>query len=209
MFAHVIIGFAVAFITLLFAIPIIQQFSIPASETVNMIQRHYIIGVVLMALIILQVVMGFISNILKRVKNSSTTAIFAFNTAHKYVGYVLVFLAKFQVYFILDTNGDHPDRFWIYLGIDISSFIALIIRKVFFPTMAQTVMPDYSEVSCQRVSSVRDLKRSSSEPVGVFANYIYDLSNLTFMHPAGYKIIESIKYRDFDRYLYGMYRTER
>ena len=30
MFAHVLIGFGVAFITLLFAIPIIQRFSIPA-----------------------------------------------------------------------------------------------------------------------------------------------------------------------------------
>ena len=43
----------------------------------------------------------------------------------------------------------------------------------------------------------------------MFANYIFDLSALQKFHPCGYRIIESIKYRDFDRYLYGMYRTER
>ena len=47
------------------------------------------------------------------------------------------------------------------------------------------------------------------EPVGVFANYIYDLNSMLKFHPAGYRIIEGVKYRDFDRYLYGMYRTER
>ena len=45
--------------------------------------------------------------------------------------------------------------------------------------------------------------------MGVFANYIYDIANLMKFHPAGYRIIEGIKYRDFDRYLYGMYRSER
>ena len=43
----------------------------------------------------------------------------------------------------------------------------------------------------------------------MFANYIYGISKLQRFHPCGYKIIENIKYRDFDRYLYGMYRTER
>ena len=45
--------------------------------------------------------------------------------------------------------------------------------------------------------------------MGVFANYVYDLSSLLMNHPAGYRIIEGIQHRDFDRYLYGMYRSER
>lgn len=45
--------------------------------------------------------------------------------------------------------------------------------------------------------------------MGIFANYIYDLSPLVRLHPIGFKIVESVMDRELDRYLYGMYRSQR
>ena len=59
------------------------------------------------------------------------------------------------------------------------------------------------------VESVQQLRKDREDPVGVFANYVYDMKSLLRHHPNGYRIIDGIKYREFDRYLYGMYRTER
>ena len=51
--------------------------------------------------------------------------------------------------------------------------------------------------------------KTSSTNLGIFANYVYDITPLEKFHPQGYRIIDSIKDRDFDRYMYGMFATER
>jgi hypothetical protein len=45
--------------------------------------------------------------------------------------------------------------------------------------------------------------------LGVFANYVYDMSPLLHSHPNGYRIINSVKGMDLDRFIYGMYPAER
>ena len=99
-------------------------------------QRHFIIGTVILAIILLQVVMGLVANIMKNIKASSTVGIYFFNTFHKYLGYCLVILAKFQFYLILDHNGNHPDLFWALLAIDIVFFLLFVSQKIFFPTFS-------------------------------------------------------------------------
>jgi hypothetical protein len=42
----------------------------------------------------------------------------------------------------------------------------------------------------------------------MFANYIYELWPIKKWHPAGYQIIESVKNKEIDRYVYGMYASE-
>lgn len=37
----------------------------------------------------------------------------------------------------------------------------------------------------------------------VFANYVYDVAPLRLHHPAGFQIIEAVKYKEVDRYIYG------
>jgi hypothetical protein len=43
----------------------------------------------------------------------------------------------------------------------------------------------------------------------VFANYVYSIDPLLRNHPNGYRIIESVKGMDLDRFIYGMYPSER
>ena len=210
MFAHVILAGGISFVTLLFAFPILVAFKIPEQETPDKMRRHFIFGIVILAIIFLQVLMGLATNILKNFRKSPTLAIYILNKGHKYTGYVLTILAKVQSYLIIQTNGDDPDLFRALISIDAIWLAAFIFIKIWWPSLGQRVMPSYKDLSCQMVMSVKQLRKDEeTEPVGVFANYVYDLKNMLKFHPAGYKIVEGIKYRDFDRYLYGMYRTER
>ncbi len=45
--------------------------------------------------------------------------------------------------------------------------------------------------------------------MAVFANYVYNLDPLLYNHPCGYRIIDSVKGIEMDRYLYGMYEADR
>ena len=60
----------------------------------------------------------------------------------------------------------------------------------------------------QKVERLKDVK-ALSRNLGIFANYIFDITPMEHSHPQGYRIIDSIRNRDFDRYVYGMYATER
>lgn len=41
----------------------------------------------------------------------------------------------------------------------------------------------------------------------IYANRIYDIELLRRFHPGGYQIINSVKNKEIDRYVYGMYSS--
>ena len=43
----------------------------------------------------------------------------------------------------------------------------------------------------------------------VFANYVFSVDPLLHHHPCGYRIIDSVKGMEMDRFMYGMYPPER
>ena len=43
----------------------------------------------------------------------------------------------------------------------------------------------------------------------MFANYVFSVEPLLLHHPCGYRIIDSVKGMDMDRFIYGMYPSER
>lgn len=51
--------------------------------------------------------------------------------------------------------------------------------------------------------SFKDL-RIYSENYFIFANYVYGLSKILASHPGGWGIIEKIRTREVDRFLYGV-----
>ena len=74
--------------------------------------------------------------------------------------------------------------------------------------MTKTIAPKYESIEIQKVERLTDV-RALTHNLGIFANYVYDITPLEHSHPQGYRIIDSIRNRDFDRYIYGMYATER
>ena len=160
MFAHVIIAGGVSFITLLFAFPILQVTKIPSEENPFKMQRHIIIGTCILSVILAQVLMGLATNIMKQIRSSPTIVIFSLNTAHKYLGYILAFLAKFQAYLIMDFNGDHPVLWKVLTATDCLFAAAFIIQKIWFPTFAKEIMPKYENLGLKSIASVRELKKT-------------------------------------------------
>jgi len=122
---HFIIGFAVAFITLLFTFPVLLQITTPSTPPKK--RNHYIIGYVIVSDIFLQVVLGCLCKLLNLCKVPSVV-LYCMNKVHYFLGYSMTILCKFQVYNYIDQ--DHV--FWILLAQDCLFFIMAIIRKMFF-----------------------------------------------------------------------------
>jgi hypothetical protein len=43
----------------------------------------------------------------------------------------------------------------------------------------------------------------------IFANYVYELQPLSHLHPVGYQVLKTVRGRSVDRFLYGMYTSEK
>ena len=121
-----------------------------------------IMGTIALAIITIQIILGITSNVMKNFKNSSTTGIYFLNTCHKYLGYASVIYIKVQTYLTIETGGLHPTLWKVLLGVDVLFLIAFIVQKMWFPTFASEIMPDYSGLNCKTVSSIKELRRDES-----------------------------------------------
>jgi hypothetical protein len=59
------------------------------------------------------------------------------------------------------------------------------------------------ENDLRKIKSVKDLK-IYSENYFIFANYVYSISPILGAHPGGWNIIEAVRTREVDRFLYGV-----
>lgn len=60
---------------------------------------------------------------------------------------------------------------------------------------------------CPSIGSINDVKKFTENYV-IFANYVYDARNFEKYHPGGYRVIELVRGREVDRFIYGMYSVE-
>jgi len=51
------------------------------------------------------------------------------------------------------------------------------------------------------IRSIKELDKDKDYVV--FANYVYDVAPLRRHHPAGFQIIQAVKNKEVDRYIYG------
>lgn len=132
MFGHFIIGFGVVFVTLLFTFPIILDTKIPSAP--SRYRTHQITGYTIVVAMFLQVVLGGASRLLSLCKFPSV-GLYYMNKTHLVLGYILLALNKFQVYYYIRVDY----RFWLLIGQDCLFLIFLIARKMFFPTLESTI----------------------------------------------------------------------
>jgi len=132
MFGHFLIGFGVAFITLLFSFPMLLN--TPLSSVPPSKQIHIKVGYAIVGTIFLQVLLGCFCKLLNLCKVPSVV-LYYMNKIHVVLGYLMTILCKFQVYYIIDQ--DHV--FWMLLAQDCLFFIFTIIKKVFFSTPLESV----------------------------------------------------------------------
>ena len=124
-------------------------------------QRHTLIGISLIFIILVQVSLGIATGIMKQLSWSIPVTIFSLNTAHKYTGYALVCLAKIQAYLIMNVEHNYG-MFWSLMIFDIGALVALVWRKKTFPTLSQTIVADYKNISLKPVLSLMELKKGKN-----------------------------------------------
>ena len=187
---HVILGFGIAFVTFLFALPILIEHGIQPNK--SLMRSHKIIGVAILAVVSIQILLGLTTNILKQFRRSPPFSIHVVKWCHRCLGYALLILGKVQIYLVLNYFKVKEDKNELFVGLLIADCVLLVVlfvRKVYFPNMGKTIMLDYSEARLDSVKSVKQLNRSEEEPVGVFGNYVFELKTLLKFHPAGFRLI--------------------
>lgn len=133
-FGHFLIGFGVAFITLLFTFPVFLNATIPSKS--SRMRTHMVTGFVIVVAIFLQVVLGCLSKLLNLWKVPSVL-LYYMNKTHVVLGYLLTILNKVQVYYYIEVNH----RFWLLIAQDCLFLVLIVLRKLVFPNMEAIVEP--------------------------------------------------------------------
>ena len=193
--------------TLVTSIPILTFAGIvPADSTkqykypTHILNAHMILGITCFSVVAVVTVMGITIQLLK-LFNGRTSIILLLKKMHRILGYLIVLLCKSNSLII--AKGD---LFTILLIIDVCCILFVAAWKLLFPKMEHKQIVYKHKEPVRMVRSIKDL--DTNRNYVVFENYVYDVQPLRRHHPAGFQIIEAVKNREVDRYIYGSCSAE-
>jgi uncharacterized membrane protein YeaQ/YmgE (transglycosylase-associated protein family) len=140
--------------------------------------------VVVLILILVQLTAGLISKALQCISHSASYGIFLLNRVHRVNGYILALLGKVEVYLAM-WNGEEREKLWVLLAVDGALILLLLVKKVTMKEVQSLATAVYQgEEEVPLVETIDQFTKDCR--VGVFANYIYDISPLQRFHPMGF-----------------------
>lgn len=183
-------------------------------------KAHFILGVITMIWPGLQIFTGCMCNILQIFGKSSPKAIQFFSYTHKISGYILVLLCKANV--LIGWHEFKMAGFWTLIGWTIFTTILYLYRVFLLPEATSVsgfkanpqyellIPPDESAIDLGKSITAypHNAKELSKLNYVVFADYVWDLNRVTWLHPAGSKLIDLVNGREIDRFIYGMSTEE-
>lgn len=95
-FLHFLLGLGVATVTVVTSLPMVFEKSLPPLPGKH--RTHYIIGVVVICLVVVEVAIGCATKLLN-LCDTPSLVIYRLNKFHAVLGYSLMLLCKFQVYY--------------------------------------------------------------------------------------------------------------
>lgn len=115
---------------------------------------------------------------------------------HKIFGWILLVLTVIQFCVI--------GKIALYLTISLVSWALFFLYKIFRPRMQnKPAISNLSEsvktLTASQVSSMLQDKKNYF----IFADKVYDIDKVITSHPGGYELINNIRGREVDRFLYG------
>jgi hypothetical protein len=123
------------------------------------------------------------------------------NLAHHIFGYILFFLIGIliiQVAFGVDR--------WISFAaiiIDVIGVIGYLVFRLTRPIMQKyNTLPITDDKHFPSIKSSRDLAKLHGNYF-IFADKVYNLDTVISNHPGGYELINHVRGREVDRYIYG------
>ena len=177
---------------------------IPANSTLkyddysaSTLRLHYILGIVACGFVAAVSLIGGLTKLLN-ICNASTNVILWTRRIHTWSGYAAVITCKANIYVLGEDAGG-----WIAIDA-ISALIYILWGYVFWPKYfkleGRYISPKY-EKAVPGIKSLKELDPNNGYVV--FANNVYDIQPLRYNHPAGYQIVEVLKNKEVDRYIYG------
>ncbi len=158
-----------------------------------------------MMCLILQMIFGIAMKTFN-VLNFGSQLIRRLRFCHQWLGYSILIMSKVNYFIVIDPKTSAAQFYWL-LGVDIATLIIIIIRKVVFPKLEKYPASDFVEEKCLQVNSLKHL--DAGKEYIIFNNHVFDIAALGSFHPIGMQVIRSVVNRDVDRYLYGMYSSEK
>lgn len=154
-----------------------------------------------MIIVALQGTGGAVCAILQRSSSISPDIVHKINMLHRISGVVLLLLVMIQI--LAATNGNETELFVAYIVICLISFIAYLLLKIFRRRMEGYAPIQYEDsATLPLVKSTYELAKYSGDYF-IFADRIYDIKKVITNHPGGFEVINGIRGREVDRFLYG------
>ena len=165
---------------------------------------HYTCGLIVLFEVVFICLLGRLLRIKKESPTASPNTVYIITRIHAILGILLYLTAQLAVmskWYILDMN--------VFIGLLTYQIIFLLVRTIYFlfpPTLrakAKDFQTDKREIqTIRRIKNKKDMLIYSNNYF-VFADYVYSLSEILHSHPGGFQIIEGIRGREVDRFLYG------
>lgn len=179
-YLHIVCMGALICLTLVFGTLAIVAFGLESDVG----DFHTNLGIVLMAFVIAEGLLGSIVWILQRKEKITPKWIFIINILHRIFGYSILILGMIQI--LVASVNDNQSIFISTIVIDLVAFVSFILFKLF-----KKDMQNYTSVSTTEdealpiIRSDRDLAKSHGNYF-IFANKVYDLDKVLTSHPGGF-----------------------
>lgn len=180
-------------------------------------QGHLVIGIMILAWFGIQIVSGVIVRILQVFTKVHPKYIKIFSYLHLISGYMMIILAKINVLWgWWMTELRVP--FWIVFAWNVAMILLIAMRKfsqtltkyVGYRNVPSSVKLNTYSTSLQMFVNNRPYNHLDLLPFQymIFADHVYNTEKFRHLHPGGKYIIDSLKGREIDRFIYGMYAPE-
>ena len=170
---------------------------------------HMILGFVLLITMPFILLSGAVCKIQQQFNGIDPKKVYIGNWGHTIMGWVIIGLSKFALYSSRAEEGE-TSLMVALLIIDIISHVLFLVVKFLVIKKMEgiSVDPSLQTQELRLIRSEKDLK-IYSQNYFIFADYVYSVDNVLGNHPGGWQIIEGIKGREVDRFIYGMEPLEK
>ena len=158
----------------------------------------------LFGLIFIQIMLGVITNSMRKSGKVDFLKVKGVRKAHQFLGYLMYITYNVLLLIAWYTTN----YFYGFIAWDSFLILIWIFTKFFRSKMEKKIIDNQTiHLICPSIGNIEEI-RKHTEDFLIFADYVYDARGFEKEHPGGFKVIELVKGREVDRFIYGMYSVE-
>jgi hypothetical protein len=202
---HAVFGWLILVLTFIFILCLLIPLGFNVMDMTWGWRAHGTYGTMLLGFSTLQVVGGTVIRWLQHSKKADFPQLTIVKSIHRYMGYFLAITYKVMTLWSWTYNYDTLKCLFAW---EVLCIVTFLVFKLASPKMTKTVIDSQiNTYLCPEIGSIEEINKVTDNYF-IFSNYVYDAKGLTEEHPGGHKVIELMKGREVDRFIYGMYAPE-